>query len=81
MKAKDLQLIILVAVISLIASFILSGKLFSTPEDRSQTVETAEAISTQFTQPDEKYFNANSFNPAKEVQPGQEPNSNPFQSR
>jgi len=81
MKGKDLQIIVMVAVVSLILSAILSGVLFSTNEDRSQNVETVEVITTGFDRPDNDYFNANSFNPAKEIQIGQDPNSNPFQGR
>lgn len=81
MKGKDFQLLLVVAIVSLVASILLSGKLFSTPKDRNQKVETADVISTDFKTPDSRYFNATSFNPAKDVQVGQEPNSNPFQGR
>lgn len=81
LKSKDLQIIFIVAVISLVASVLLSGVLFSTPEDRSQKVETAEAINTNFDRPGSVYFNKNSFNPAQEIQIGRDPNSNPFQAR
>ncbi len=81
MKLKDFQVVFLVAVVSLVASVLLSGVLFSTDEDRSQKVETAEPITTDFDAPDDTYFNSASFNPAKEVPVGQDPNSNPFQAR
>ncbi len=81
MKLKDFQVVFLVAVVSLVASVLLSGVLFSTDEDRSQKVETAEPITTDFDAPDDAYFNSASFNPAKEVPVGQDPNSNPFQAR
>jgi hypothetical protein len=80
-KAKDFQIVFFVAVVSLVASVLLSGVLFSTDEDRSQKVETAEPITTDFNPPDNKYFNSSSFNPAKEVPVGQDPNSNPFLAR
>lgn len=81
MKGKDFQIIFFVAVVSLVASVLLSGVLFSTDEDRSQTVETAESITTNFDRPTDRYFNSRSFNPAKEIEVGQDPNSNPFQGR
>lgn len=81
MRGRDFQIIFLVAVVSFVASVLLSGVFFSTPEDRSQTVETAESITTDFERPDDTYFNENAFNPAKEIEIGQEPNSNPFQSQ
>lgn len=81
MKSKDIQIIILVAVISAIMSLLLSGVFFSTPEDRAQTVETAEPIVTDFQRPTSDYFNAQSINPAQDIEIGQDPDSNPFQGR
>ena len=81
MRGKDIQIVLLVAVVSAIASILLSDTLFSTPEDRSQKVETAEAISSDFQQPDSTYFNGQSFNPAENIDVGQDPGSNPFQGR
>mgnify|MGYP000241717513 CR=1 FL=1 len=81
MKGRDLQIILLVAVISGIASVLLTDVFFSSEADRSQKVETAEKITTNFDRPDDLYFNANSFNPAQQIQIGQDPGSNPFQGR
>ena len=78
MKSKDLQVIFMVAVVSLVASILLSGRLFSSEEDRSQSVETAEPITTQFIETDSRYFNDQSFNPAKIIEIGRDPASNPF---
>ncbi|MCA9327142.1 hypothetical protein KDA14_01300 [Candidatus Saccharibacteria bacterium] len=65
MKQKDIAVIIIVAFISAVVSFILSGKLFVTPENRQQSVEVVDAISTQFDLPDARYFNAESINPTQ----------------
>lgn len=81
MKAKDLGVIAVVAIVSAVLSIILSGVLFSTPEDRRQSVEVVEPISTSFERPDATYFNLNSINPAQNIQVGTDPNSNPFAGR
>jgi len=81
MKSKDFQIIFLVAVVSLVLSVLLSGVLFSTSEDRSQEVEIADEITTGFERPDGEYFNAESFNPAKDIRIGQDLESNPFKGR
>ncbi len=78
MKTRDFQVIIIVAIISLALSFWLSGVFFSSESDRSQTVETAEPITADFPDTDDRYFNEDAFNPAKEVEIGRDPASNPF---
>jgi hypothetical protein len=80
MKKKDLSTIGAVAVASAIISFILSGMLFSTPDNRKQNVEIVEPISTKFERPDAMYFNESSINPAQNIQIGTDQNSNPFGS-
>lgn len=80
MKQKDIALIIVVAFLSAIISFILSGKLFVTPANRQQPVEVVDKISTQFQLPDSRYFNANSINPTVQSQLGTDTNQNPFNS-
>lgn len=80
MKRKDLTTIAIVAVASAIISFILSGMLFSPPEDRKQNVEVVESVLTDFKRPDTRYFNQNSINPSQNIQIGTDQNSNPFGS-
>lgn len=50
MKQKDLGIIIAVAILSAIVSFLLSNKLFVTPENRQQKVEVVDAIVSEFDQ-------------------------------
>ena len=63
MKQKDIALIAVVAIISATLSFILSGKLFVTPENRQQNVQVIDKITADFTAPDKRFFNENSINP------------------
>ena len=79
MKKKHISTIIVVAIFSAVFSLILSGMLFSAPEDRSQRVEVVEPITTDFERPASEYFNETSVNPAQKIQIGQDPNSNPFE--
>jgi len=81
MKRKDVGIIILVGFFSAMLSFVLSGMLISTPEDRQQSVEVVEVLSTDFERPDATYFNSKSVNPAQKIEIGQDPDSKPFESR
>ncbi len=78
MKKKDIGLIIVMGIISATISILLSGKLFTTPDDRKQSVEVAPAIIGELARPETDYFNENSVNPAQNITVGRDPNSNPF---
>lgn len=78
MKQKDIALIIVIAFISGIVSFVVSNKLFVTPSNRQQQVEVVDAINTQFQIPDHKYFNSNSIDPTQATQVTTTNNQNPF---
>ncbi len=78
MKQKDLVLIIVIVFISGIISLLLSKAIFVTPKSRQQQVEIVQSITTDFTTPDSKYFNHNTFDPTQLITIGQNNNSNPF---
>lgn len=78
MKQKDIALIIVVAAVSAVISFLLSGWLFAAPEDRQQEVEKVDVITSDFEQPSSRYFNANSVNPTQDIKIGPGDNPNPF---
>ena len=78
MKQKDLSVIIVVAFLSAIISFVLSGKIFVTPENRQQAVEVVDPVTADFKLPDSRYFNSNSINPTLDSQLGTDTNQNPF---
>ncbi|MFA5004240.1 MAG: hypothetical protein WC498_03140 [Candidatus Saccharimonadales bacterium] len=78
MKQKDIALIIVIAAISAVLSFIISGRIFVTPANRQQKVEVVDAISPAFETPSTKYFNKDSINPTQLVQIGNNNNQNPF---
>ncbi len=78
MKQKDIALIVLIAGISAVASFVVSNKLFVTPANRQQQVEVVDVIDPSFTTPNNKYFNSNSIDPTQNSQLGTNNNENPF---
>lgn len=78
MKQKDVALIIVISIISVVASFIISNKIFVTPTNRQQKVEVVDVIDSSFQTPSTKYFNAQSFDPTQLVQIQNNNNQNPF---
>lgn len=78
MKQKDIALIVISALVSAIISFVVSNRVFVTPANRQQKVAVVDSISTQFTAPSSKYFNAQSINPTQVVPIGSGSNQNPF---
>jgi hypothetical protein len=78
MKQKDVALLIIVAFISAVISFFVSGLLFGTPDKRDQDVEKVQAISSSLEQPDERYFNEQAFDPTKPITIGPNANQAPF---
>ncbi len=78
MKQKDIALIIVIAFISGLISFFLSGLLITNSENRSEEVEVVEAISGNLTEPDARYFNAQAINPTQLIQIGDSDNQQPL---
>jgi hypothetical protein len=78
MKQKDIALIIVLAALSAVVSFVVSGWLFNKPADREQRGEVVDVITSDFTLPDSKYFNSDSINPTQLIQIGDTNNPNPF---
>ena len=78
MKRKDFMMIMMVVAIAAVFSFIVSGMFISTPDDREQTVETAEAISAELQRPPVEYFNQEAINPTRTIEIGDESNNQPF---
>jgi hypothetical protein len=78
MKQKDIAVIIVIAFLSGIVSFLISNKIFVTAENRQQKVEVVDVISTEFNTPDDRFFNAESINPTLNSSLGDTTNQNPF---
>lgn len=78
MKQKDVALIIVIAAISAVASLVVSRVLFASPQNRQQQVEVVQTISSNFSSPDSRYFNAKSIDPTQLIQIGDQNNPTPF---
>ncbi len=81
MKQKDIALILLIASIAAFASFFASRALFASGTKHDQKAEVVDVITTDFTLPDEKYFNANSIDPTQPITIGDDENNNPFNGK
>jgi hypothetical protein len=81
MKAKDIGIIAIVAIVSGVFSIILSNVFISTDSDKSQKAEVVDEISADFVRPDTRYFNEQSVNPAQIIQVDQDPNTDYFGSQ
>jgi len=80
MKQKDIALIAIIVFISALASFFVSKAIFAPPKNRQQQVEVVQAITTDFPQPDGRYFNTAAFDPTKPITVTQSTTTNPFSS-
>jgi hypothetical protein len=78
MKQKNLAVIIAVVFVSGIISYVVSGKIISSPSSRQQNVEVVPTITTNFTPPSTTYFNAQSIDPTQLIQIGPNANQAPF---
>lgn len=80
MKRKDIATIVVIAIVSAVVAFTLSKLFFGTTGDKAQRAEVVDAVSTEFKQPDPRYFNANAVNPTQMIRIGSTNNQNPFGS-
>jgi hypothetical protein len=78
MKQKDFLLIAVVVIVSAVVAVVISGKIITTPKNRQQEVEVVTPISSEFSEPNKKYFNAESVNPTQLIQIGNGENTQPF---
>lgn len=78
MKQKDIALIIVIGFFSLVLSLILSNLLFSTSSDKKLESAVVDKITTDFNEPDKKYFNENSNNPTQTIEINENNNNQPF---
>lgn len=77
MKQKDWAVVLIVVFVSGVLSLVLSNTLFGKSKQQEQ-VEVVEAITAEFTKPNEKYFNKNSIDPTQIIRIGDGSNESPF---
>jgi flagellar basal body-associated protein FliL len=78
MKQKDIGLIVVVAIVSIVVATLVSGFLFNKTGARQQKAESVDPISATFAQPDTAYFNAQSVDPTQIIRIGDNSNQTPF---
>jgi hypothetical protein len=78
MKQKDIFLIVVVVIISVIVATVVSKQIIANPKNRQQKVEVVQAIQPDFQTPDKKYFNSNSIDPTQLIRIGDNSNKKPF---
>ena len=80
MKRKDLSLVLVVVFISIVVALIVSRWIFSSPQNRQQTAEKVDIITSDFPLPASQYFNIESVNPTTQIEIGGSSNPSPFKS-
>lgn len=78
MKRNDIALLILIASISLVVSFLVVKSLFGEPQSQQTSVEKVEAISATLEEPSVRIFNKDAINPTIVIQIGNPSNQQPF---
>ena len=64
MKKADIAMIVLIASVSVMASFAIANQItFLKPPEKGQQVKAAEKITTDVADPDPKVFNSEAINP------------------
>lgn len=77
MKKKDIATIVVVVIISGGLSLVLSSIFFS-PKKHVTKVEVVPKITSDFPEPNKKYFNDKSVNPTQLITIGNNANTKPF---
>jgi hypothetical protein len=77
-KQKDIALILVISFVSLIFGVVASNLLFNGKDSKNLTSDVVTAITTDFTEPDKKYFNSNSVDPTQIIRIGENTNQQPF---
>lgn len=78
MKKKDIGIIIGVAIISAILSYVISSTLFGGEDKYNLTTPIVQPISADFPATDPRFFNPQSLNPTRDIIIGGSTNTQPF---
>ncbi len=81
MKSKDIYIIIIIGILSMVVSIVISITFISSDNNRDETVEVIPVITSELTRPSQEYFNSNSINPTQTIQIGGEVSPTPFGSQ
>jgi len=78
MKQKDIIIIVIASFVAAVVSFAVANLFFGGAKAYRLKAPTVDPISTQFTTPNDKYFNKDSINPTKDITIGDGSNTKPF---
>ena len=80
MKSKDIAIIVGVAIVSAIFSYVIAGFVFGGEDSENLSAPIVQTISTDFPVPaaDDPYFNSTSLNPTRTINIGETDNNQPF---
>lgn len=78
MKKNDIAILILIASISLVVSFLIVKSLFGESQAGQTKVEKVEPISAELQEPSKNIFNQDAINPTVVIQIGNPSNQQPF---
>lgn len=66
MKQKDILLIVVVAIVAAVSSYIIATQVFVRQDRRQQKVEVVDEIKPTMESVDKRFFNVDSINPARD---------------
>ncbi len=66
MKQKDILLIVVVAIVAAVSSYLIATQIFVSKESRQQKVEVVDEIKPTMESVDKRFFNSDSINPARD---------------
>lgn len=78
MKKNDIAVIILIASITLVVSYLIVKAIFGEPKGQQTTVEKVESISATLEDPSPQIFNKQAINPTIVIKIGDPANQQPF---
>ena len=78
MKQKDILLIAVIAIVSGVLAFIVSSIFIAAPSNLKTQIEVVEPISSEFKEPDRRYFNIDAINPTHLIRIEESKNQDPF---
>lgn len=80
MKQKDIALIIIIVFVSGVLSFFISNQFISPPKHDEKAAKV-EPITSEFSEPSDKYFNDESINPTQPITIGDNANPQPINNQ
>jgi hypothetical protein len=78
MKQKDIALILIVSFIGIVLAIVVSNFTFNSKDSKKLKSDVVTAITTEFNEPDKRYFNKESIDPTQIIRIGENTNQKPF---